>query len=73
MNEQIKDGGKHMKEQIKELTVGAKKSRNFQTYECAMSISIPIDASVEEVVVIRRKYQSICRKAVVDEINLDRK
>jgi len=59
-------------EQIKEIYVEAKKSRNFQTYTFGMTISVPADISDMALTAMRRKYQSICRKAVVDEINLDR-
>jgi len=61
-----------MTEQVKEIYVEAKKSRNFQTYAMGMTVSIPEDFNDEQVSIVRKKYQALCRKAVVEELNLDR-
>ena len=54
---------------VKEVTVGAKKSWSFQTYE--VSLVIEIMACEDEIEVIR-KAQAQCRKLCQEQIDIDK-
>jgi hypothetical protein len=50
------------------ITVGAKKSRNYQTYEVTITVAIEKGDDVDAVI---RETQAYCRKLTVEQTKLD--
>ena len=58
---------------IKEITISAKKSRNFQTYEVAMTAEVDPNLTEEELAVRIRAIQARCRLLAMEQFTLDKK
>lgn len=58
---------------VKEIYIECKKSRNFQTHTAGMLLSLEGDEQTSEAEqdMLVRKYQAVCRKAVMDQLRVD--
>jgi hypothetical protein len=59
--------------EVTEVTVGAKKSLNFQTYECTQTAVISKKATDLDVALCIKVLQAKCRKYVQEQIDIDKR
>ena len=55
---------------VKDIYIEIKKSKNYQTYTCGMTVQIHEGDDEQHIL---KETQCRCRKAVQEEINLDSK
>lgn len=53
---------------VKEIYVEVRKSKNYQTYACGMTLTVEEGDNVE---LVTREAQATCRKRVYEQLKID--